>query len=106
MSEGERPADSESVPQDPKPAIAVFGGEVEYFVQNDPIGRYLIEKAKREVTEALEALGDADPDDAAAVRKIQHRLRVARSVPKWLGEAIEEGHSARAQLQEEQDDGG
>lgn len=91
---------------DPAGAIAVFGKEVEYFIDQDPIGQYIIERAKRDLAEAQEELLEVDASKPDEVRKLQNKAAVANSVRRWLAEAIQDGRAAAAQLQMERDENG
>lgn len=91
---------------DPAAVIAVFGKEVEYFIDEDPIGQFLIKRAKDDLAEAQDALLEVDPEKPAEVRKLQFKAAVANSVRGWLAEAIQNGRAAAAQLQMERDEHG
>jgi hypothetical protein len=91
---------------DPAGATAVFGREVEYFIDQDPIGQFIIQRAKDDLAEAQEALLEVDPEKPAEVRKLQFKAAVANSVRGWLAEAIQNGRAAAAQLQLERDEHG
>jgi hypothetical protein len=66
---------------------AVFGRQVEEFLTSD-IGRFLLNKADRELAEAIGALRDCQPED---LLKHQFQMKRAESIRGWLREAIEEG---------------
>jgi hypothetical protein len=100
---GEEAQDLES---DPAGSIAIFGREVEMFINDDPIGQYLVESARKDVQEAQDELLEVDPAQTEAVRKLQFKAAVANSVRIWLGEAIQNGRAAAAQLQMERDENG
>ena len=91
---------------DPAGEIAVFGREVEIFIEEDPIGKYLIERARQDIQEAQDDLLDVDPSKVEDVRKLQFKASVANRVRVWLGEAIQNGRAAAAQLQLERDEHG
>lgn len=103
-SEGE--GREEELLGDPAGAIAVFGKEVEYFIDQDPIGQFIIDRAKRDLAEAQEELLLVDPTKAEDVRALQNKAAVANSVRRWLAEAIQDGRAAAAQLQLERDEHG
>jgi len=77
-----------------------FGMEVEAFLQSD-IGRYLVKRADGEVEAAVEALKEADPEDAKSIRGLQNTIRVAESIQYWLADAIQSGMNAQAELYEQ-----
>ena len=78
-----------------------FGFEVQAFLESN-IGKYLTQRAEGEVDEALEALKQADPTDAEAIRALQSRIARAESFLYWLGEAYQEGISAQQNLHNEE----
>lgn len=87
-------------PEDPKVRWAMFGKQVELFLQGD-IGSYLVKRAKQEGDEAVEELKKVDAFDGNAVAAIQLKARVADAVIVWLGDAIAAGESATEQLKED-----
>lgn len=86
-------------PEDPKVRWAMFGKQVELFLQSD-VGSYLVKRAKAECDEAVEQLKQVDAFDGKAVATIQLKARVADAVIVWLGDAIAAGESAIEQLKE------
>jgi len=89
--------------QDLALAEARFGIEVEGFL-NTSVGRYLIGRAEIEEQEALQSLGEVDPEDPKAIREIQFKLQVARAVPRWIQDAIQSGRIAQATIEVEDHD--
>lgn len=83
--------------------IAVFGREVELFIETDRIGRYLVSKARLDIDEAQVALLSVDPDDVKKVRDLQFKARIAAAVVGWLKQAIVDGQNATQTLQQERD---
>jgi hypothetical protein len=83
--------------------IAVFGREVELFIETDRIGQFLVRQARLHVEEAQEALLTVDPDDVKKVRELQFKARVAGAVMGWLKQAINDGDNATRTLQQERD---
>ena len=79
---------------------------MEIFIEEDPIGKYLIERARQDIQEAQDDLLDVDPSKVEDVRKLQFKASVANRVRVWLGEAIQNGRAAAAQLQLERDEHG
>lgn len=86
-------------PDDPKVRWAMFGKQVELFLQSD-IGSYLVKRAKQEGDAAMEELKQVDAFDGKAVASLQLKARVADAVIVWLGDAIAAGESAVEQLKE------
>lgn len=93
----------EPQPLDPKIETAVFGREVEDFIERDVIGQYLIDRAKRDLEQAGAKLLDVDPTDAKQIAAIQLDARVAQRVRGWLSEAIQDGNDAQILIQQERD---
>lgn len=80
-------------------AIARTGIDAEVFMRS-PLGRFLEGKARAEEADALEALVNADPDDAKANRELRNQIHVARMFLIWMADAINAGRAAHEQLQE------
>jgi hypothetical protein len=83
-------------PEDPAVRTAVFGRQVEDFV-NSEIGRYITQRADEEITDCLEQLKKVSPVMPWGRRKIarlQNQIATAERVIHWLAEAIHEGHQA------------
>lgn len=77
--------------------VVALGMDVENFLQG-PIGRHLLARAEEQRKEALEALKDADPENAKAIRVWQHKIGVIDAVQQWLADAITEARNAEQQL--------
>lgn len=82
--------------------LVTFGKEVEYFMEHDRIGRYLIESAVLDMSEAAEELAAADAHDIAKVQGLQIKFRVASQVRNWLGQAVSRGMEARTIIEQEE----
>ena len=82
--------------EDPKVEEAVFGREVEDFVENDRIGQYIVRRAKERILEAQAELLKVDPTNADEVRRWQNHAAVADMVRAFLEEAIRDGRSLAA----------
>lgn len=89
-------------PEDPTVRTAVFGRQVEDFLNGD-IGAFLLKRAQADITEGLDELRDVDPEDPKAVRAAQNKVRVAQSIINWLGDVVQQGHQAMAVLNGETD---
>lgn len=89
-------------PDDPNLRMAVFGRQVEDFLNGD-IGSYLVKCAQAEIDEGLKALRTVDAEDPKAVRTAQNRVEVAESIMQWLGDAISRGHAAVELLKGEEE---
>ena len=92
--------------ENPNFETAVFGREVEDFVDNDRIGQYLVKRAREDLEEAQVALLDVDPEDPSEIRRLQNKAAIALSVARWLREAVEQGRAAAEVIQQEHDSGG
>jgi hypothetical protein len=82
--------------------LVTFGKEVEYFMDQDRIGRYIIENAVLEMSETAEELAEVDAHDIAKVQALQVKFRVAASVRNWLGQAVSRGLEARTIIEQEE----
>ena len=86
---------------DPRVNWAQFGKQVEMWLDTD-VGRYLVKRANDEINEAVEAMKRTNPQDVKLMIEVQNRVKVAESVLGWLGDAIQEGHSALESLKDEE----
>lgn len=91
-------------PLDPNLERAVFGREVEDFIENDRIGQYIVTEAKKRIAEVQEQLLTVDPYEPEEIQKLQNRAAVANLVREFLSEAIQNGRDARVLLQQERDE--
>jgi hypothetical protein len=91
------------LPDDPKVEQAIFGREVQDFIEHDRIGKYLIAKAMAEIESAATELLTVDPTDVGKLRFIQNRAAVANLVRVWLGQAVQDGMNAEVVLQAQRD---
>lgn len=82
--------------------LVTFGKEVEYFMDQDRIGSYIIENAVLEMSETAEELSVVDAHDIAKVQALQVKFRVAASVRLWLGQAVQRGMEARTIIEQEE----
>jgi hypothetical protein len=78
-----------------------FGIEVESFLSGK-VGSYLIDRAHREIDEAVEELKRVDATDASLVQHIQNRIWRAESIDKWLAEKVQEGWNAEEHLRSQE----
>ena len=82
-------------------AEARFGIQAEGFLKGE-IGRYLLGRAEIDEREALAELAEVDPENPGAIRAAQHKLQVARAVPRWIIDAIQSGRIAQATIEAEE----
>jgi hypothetical protein len=79
--------------------IVQFGIDVESFLQS-AIGKFLTNRAESERTIMLEQLVIVDPEDAKAIRSLQHDIGVVDAIQQWLADAIEEGNSTAEAIEQ------
>lgn len=99
-SNSPRPNRVQLDPNDDTVRAAIFGAQVEQFLDGE-IGQYLLQRAADEANEAMEQLSTADPEDPKKIREIQNRVKVADLVLSWLREAIVTGDVAQQKLRED-----
>lgn len=87
-------------PTDPKVQWAVMGERAKQFLKSD-IGDYLLQRAQREESEALEQLKTVAPWNKRKILRLQNDIRVVQMFTGWMAEAIETGNAALEQLREE-----
>jgi hypothetical protein len=90
-------------PSDPTTLIAVFGRQVEDFLNTD-LGMYLSQCAEEDRKKAFEELRTVNPfadDGMQKVAAAQHKLRIAECFMAWVAEAVAKGLQATQQLQED-----
>lgn len=75
-----------------------FGAETQRFLLSD-IGKYLLQRSQEEIDAAVEGLKSISPDDTSGIRKLQNEVSRNESVEVWLGEIIQAGADACAQLE-------
>jgi hypothetical protein len=92
-------------PEDPVVRTAVFGRQVEDFV-NSEIGRHITARADDEISECLQKLKVTRPNSLDGIKHIeslQSRVAVCERVIAWLAEAITEGHQAMNIIEDKND---
>lgn len=90
----------------PDMEAAVFGREVEEFVEHDRIGKYLIDRAQQDLAEAQEELTTLSPFEAGPIMQAQIKARAAKNIRDWIADAINRGREAAQLLQQERDEHG
>ena len=68
----------------------LLGDEVDQFFNSD-LGKYVIERAKKEVDENTEEWKICDPYDGKEVNRLQTNIRIAEQALIWLAEALANG---------------
>lgn len=71
-----------------------FGMTVQEFLESD-VGQYLQARAIVDRNAALEELANTQPHQWELIAAIQQRIRVIDQWQHWIGDAINEGESAR-----------
>lgn len=83
---------------------AKLGIEISTWFRS-PIGKFVLEKAEREVEEAQSILLDLKSTDSEAIQEQQTIASQARLAIIWLNTAISDGEIAERNLQEEESHG-
>ena len=92
-------------PEDPVVRLAVFGRQVEDFV-NSEIGRFITRRADDEIADCLDQLktiSPAYPWGRRKIARIQAQIGVAERVMQWLAEAITNGQQAMNIIEDKDD---
>ena len=74
-----------------------MGIQVEAYISSD-LGRYLLDRSNAEQKAALEQLGNVDPDDPKAIRRLQFNLQVAAGIQNGLADLVAEARNAEDAL--------
>jgi hypothetical protein len=85
---------------DPVVRTAVFGKQVEQFLESD-IGGYLTQRAKDQSETFTAKLKEVDPTDWEKVMALQMKIHEAENILGWLGDAIRAGLQATEHLKED-----
>lgn len=88
--------------RDPRVKDAVFGKQVEDFLQSD-IGNFLLSRANLELEDAIEKLKRIKPNAEHEIRNLQSTIVRSENFMQWLGSAVEDGLRATNQLDGEED---
>ena len=80
-------------PEDPTVRTAVFGRQVQDFLDGD-IGQYLIQCAAQQSEQYTRKLKDVDPFKPESIVACQLKIQVADSFINWLGDAVRAGLQA------------
>ena len=103
MSEQRYLDDEENPGPDVRLEEAILGRDVERFLDDDPIGKYIAERARDESAEAQAELLTVDPTNARAIADLQFKGQLPLLIMGWLGAAIENGRAQAKLLQQEKD---
>lgn len=80
-------------------AKAYVGAEFEAWKKTD-VGRYLITKIEQEEVRLLRKIMEADPADKVKIVQAQERARLMTTLLGWIEGAINEGETAKYQMEE------
>ena len=69
-------------------------GEETRIWLNSKLGQHIIKRAEADIASALRVLQTVDPEDSKAIRALQTKIFVARSVPDWIDEAMKSSEQA------------
>ena len=86
---------------DPLFERARLGAEAEAFFSSN-LGKYIVKRAQAQIEEGYKALAEADPFDQKEIVRLQSYVSIARAVPEWLAQLINDGEIAFHQIQEEE----
>ena len=89
-------------PNDPAVRSAVFGKQVEDFINGD-IGSYLLGRVDDELQSAQAALNKCSPWRRRRITELQNQIWRCESFKDWLADAVISGQQAM-KLLENQDD--
>ena len=87
-------------PDDPVLRAAVFGKQVEQFMETD-IGCYIAQCAEKDIESGLKMLREADPFDPTQIVAAQTKVKIAETVIGWLGDAMRAGLQATEAIKED-----
>lgn len=82
-------------------AQAELGDEAKKFLESD-LGKVMLGLAEQEAELAREELETVNPNDVAAVTKLQNQAKVARWFSRWLKELLADGEAALSAFKQQQ----
>lgn len=85
-------------PEDPDVKVAVFGKQVEEFLQSD-IGDYLLKQSEFNANQAINELKSVSPWRRNRIRHLQNKIRISEDFQNWLAEAYAAGKQAMNNLE-------
>lgn len=95
-----RPANLD--PNDPQVRTAVFGQQVQEFLQGE-IGTFLIRQAERELVQTIEALKKISPELSQSIAQLQNKIQLLEGFEAWLGNAVQDGLNAIRTIDNEEE---
>lgn len=90
-------------PDDPAVRSAVFGKQVEEFLQGD-VGGFLIRQSEKALTHLTDQLKKVKASDTEAIIRLQCRIEFLERFQIWLGSAVQDGLTAQRIIDGEEDD--
>ena len=87
-------------PDNPVLGAAVFGRQVELFLESD-VGMYLRQRAQSDIDSAMQVLRNIDAFKPEEILKIQLKLKVAERIVGYLAEAVLAGQQATEHIRED-----
>jgi hypothetical protein len=82
-------------PNDPLVQTAVFGVEVQNFLEG-PIGSFIMNRVRVRLAQLEKDLKKVDPFQPTTIVRIQTEISYWEQFAGWLGDAIQAGHEAVA----------
>jgi hypothetical protein len=84
---------------DPILRAVQIGLEAKHFIEHDPLGKHLVQRAESSRQQALEALSICNPFNAQEVAELQWQSRIPELFLAWLDEAIARGQEAEQEAE-------
>lgn len=84
-------------------AEAAVGDAFATWSQSD-IGRYIIGRAEQHEISVLREMAETNPQDAAAIARLQAEAKAPALLIQWIEEAMFQGEQAKFQLAELEDE--
>lgn len=89
-------------PNDNRVRTAVFGQQVQDFLATE-IGAFLLKRAESELATHIESLKTWSASDSLGIMALQGKIRLLESFEAWLGDAVQDGLTAIAVIDGEED---
>lgn len=90
---------------DPLMRAVSLGVEVQHFIDFDPVGKHLIERAHQDRINALEALATTEPSDVQGITALQWQAKIPDLFLSWLDQTLSAASAAEETIRlEEADD--
>lgn len=79
--------------------IVTFGLDVQAFMEQNPVGKYLVARAEAELNAATQELLDMNTVRGKKARDVFDRAKIAVKTLRWLNEAIAAGLESEQAIQ-------